>query len=239
MKGTLVNAAAVVAGGFLGLLLKKGIHESFQKSMNKALGVSVLIIGINGVISSMAVVRDGNVSTNGELLLVVSLVVGTLLGELVGIDEGLNKFSKLIENKLSANDFAAGFMNATVMFCVGAMAIIGALNDGLAGDSSTLYVKSTLDFTSAIVLSSTLGIGVVFSFVPLLIYQGCISIFAKSLSSVLQGELLSQVCAVGYAVIICIGINFLSNEKIKTANMLPSVLVPVVYAGIKALIAVI
>lgn len=237
MKGTLVNAAAVIVGGFLGLLLKKGIKESFQISMNKALGVSVLIIGINGVISSMASVRDGNLSTNGELLLVVSLVAGTLFGEIVGIDEGLNNLSRFIEKKLSANDFAAGFMNATVVFCVGAMAIIGALNDGLAGDPSTLYVKSALDFTAAIVLSSTLGIGVIFSFVPLLIYQGGISIFAKSLSAVLQGELLSQVCAVGYAVIICIGINFLSNEKIKTANMLPTVLVPVAYAGIKALIA--
>lgn len=239
MKGTLVNAAAVIAGGILGLLLRRGIKESFQKSMNKALGASVSVIGINGVISSMASVKEGKLSTSGELLLVVSLVFGTLLGEIVGIDDGLNKLSRMIERKLSANDFAVGFMNATVMFCVGAMAIIGALNDGLAGDSSTLYVKSALDFASAAVLSSTLGEGVIFSFVPLLLYQGSISIFAKYLSSVLQGELLNQVCAVGYTVIICIGINFLSEEKIKTANMLPAILMPVVYAGLKAVASVI
>ncbi|MBR4395919.1 MAG: DUF554 family protein, partial [Eubacteriaceae bacterium] len=124
--------------------------------------------------------------------------------------------------------FAAGFMNASVLFCVGAMAIVGSLNDGLTGDATTLYVKSALDFTSAVIMSSAMGIGVLFSFIPVLVYQGAISLFASGLQGLLAGELLDQVCTVGYALILCIGMNFFLKEKIKTANMLPGVLVPVI-----------
>lgn len=237
MKGTLVNAVAVIVGGLLGLILKKGIKESYQNSINKALGVSVLVIGINGVIGSMFSVSEGKISSSGELILVLSLVIGTLIGEIIGIDDHLGKLSVSIEKKFAKDNFAQGFMNATILFCVGAMSVIGSLNDGLTGDATTLYVKSALDFTSAIVLSSTMGFGVIFAFIPLVIYQGAISLFASVLQNVLYGVVLEQVCFVGYAIIICIGFNFLVRDKIKTANMLPAILVPVAYSGIQALIA--
>ncbi|NLW69581.1 MAG: DUF554 domain-containing protein [Eubacteriaceae bacterium] len=230
--GTLVNALAVILGGVIGLLVRKGIKESWQYGINKALGVSVFVIGINGVISNMFISEGGSLSASGELLLVVSLVIGTLIGEIVGIDSALERLSLAIEKKFPVAGFAAGFMNATVLFCVGAMAIVGSISDGLTGNATTLYIKSTLDFTSAIILSSALGAGVIFSALPILLYQGAITLFAGALESIIAGELLRQICAVGYAIIICIGMNFLSSEKIKTANMLPSILVPIVYSYI-------
>jgi uncharacterized membrane protein YqgA involved in biofilm formation len=240
MTGTLINCAAVIIGGLIGFIFKKGINKSYEKSINYALGIGVLIIGINGIIASMFSVGDnGKITSSGELLLIISLVIGTFIGELLHIDDHLNGLSEKIEKKLNITSFALGFVNSTLLFCIGAMAIIGAINDGLTGDSSVLIIKSTLDFVSAIILSSTLGIGVIFSFIPLFLYQCGISLLAGILNSILQGELLTQVCTAGYAIIICIGINFIFPVKIKTANMLPAIIIPVVYSGIKLLFSVI
>lgn len=236
MTGTLVNCAAVVAGGTIGLLLKKGIKESYAESVNRVLGLAVLIIGINGVIANMFTVTDGKPSSSGELLMVSFLVVGTLIGELLRLEDRFKGFSESIEKKLKKGGFASGFVNGTLLFCIGAMAIIGSINDGLSGDSSVLFVKSALDFVSAIIFGATLGFGVIFAFVPLLIYQGGITLLASSLSGLLQGELLEQICFVGYAIIMAIGLNFLLKNKFKTLNMLPSVLLPVAYHYILLLI---
>ncbi len=236
MTGTLVNCAAVIIGGLIGLLLKKGIKESYAAGINKSLGLAVLVIGINGVISNMFTVENGKLSSSGELLLVVFLVVGTLIGELLKLDERFNRFCGKVDSKFKNGGFASGFINGTLLFCVGAMAIIGSINDGLTGDSSVLFVKSALDFVSAIIFGSTLGFGVVFTFIPLLIYQGGISLLAGTLSGILQGELLEQVCTVGYAIIMAIGFNFFLEKKFKTLNMMPAIILPVVYHYILFLI---
>ena len=236
MTGTLVNCAAVIAGGAIGLLFKKGIKESFTESINKSLGVAILIIGLNGVISNMFSVKDGVLSSSGELLLVVFLVLGTLIGELLKLDERFTRFSNKIESRFSNGGFAVGFINATLLFNIGAMAIIGSLNDGLTGDSSVLFVKSALDFTSAIILGATLGFGVMFSAIPILIYQGGITLLAGTLSGILEGELLRQVCTVGYAIIVAIGFNFLLTKKFKTLNMVPAIILPIAYHYILILI---
>lgn len=231
--GTLVNCIAVIVGGLIGLVFKKIIRQSWVDGINKALGIAVLIVGMNGVLSNMLITAEGGgFSTSGELILIVSLVLGTLAGEMLNLDGRFTKFTQKIEKKFNFGGFSAGFISSTVLFCVGAMAIIGSINDGLTGDSSILFIKSTLDFTAAIVLASTLGWGVIFSFVPLLIYQGGITLLAGTLGTVLAGELLKQVCYVGYAIIMCIGLNFLITNKIKTLNMLPAVVVPVIYSFI-------
>ncbi len=236
MTGTLVNCVAVIIGGLIGLLLKKGIKESYANSINKALGLAVLIIGINGVISNMFTVNNGKLSSSGELLLVVFLVLGTLIGELFRLDERFGKFCKNIEGRFKAKGFASGFINGTVLFCVGAMSIVGSINDGLTGDSSILFVKSALDFVNAIIFGATLGFGVIFTFVPMLIYQGGISLLAGTLTDILQGELLGQICMVGYAIIMAIGFNFLLEKKFRTLNMVPALLLPVAYHYILILI---
>ena len=236
MTGTLVNCAAVIIGGLIGLLLKKGIKESYTVGINKSLGLAVLIIGFNGVISNMFTVENGKLLSSGELLLIVFLVLGTLIGEITRLDDRFNGFCQKIENRFSANGFAAGFINGTILFCVGAMSIIGSINDGLTGDSSVLFVKSTLDFINAIVFGATLGFGVIFVCIPMLIYQGGISLLAGTLSGILQGELLEQICMVGYAIIMAIGFNFLLEKKFKTLNMVPAILLPVAYHYILILI---
>lgn len=229
MTGTLVNAAAVIIGGLIGLVLKKGIKEAYTDGINKVLGLSVLIIGLNGVISNMFTVSDGKLSSSGELLLIVFLVVGTLIGEMLKLDDRFSRFCKGIETKFKSEGFASGFINGTVLFCVGAMSIIGSINDDLTGDSSILLVKSALDFVNAIIFGATLGYGVIFVFIPIIIYQGGISLLAGALSGILQGELLTQICMVGYAIIMAIGLNFILVKKFKTLNMVPALILPVVY----------
>ena len=236
MTGTLVNCAAVIAGGAIGVIFKKGIKDSYTESINRSLGIAILIIGLNGVISNMFSVADGKISSSGELLLVAFLVLGTLIGEVLKLESRFGKFCEKIEKKFRAGGFASGFINGTSLFCVGAMAIIGSINDGLTGDSSVLFVKSALDFISAIIFGATLGYGVIFTFIPLLVYQGGITLLAGTLSGILQGELLSQVCMVGYAIIIAIGVNFIFGKKFNTLNMLPGILLPVVYHYILILI---
>ena len=236
MTGTLVNCAAVIAGGAIGVIFKKGIKDSYTESINRSLGIAILIIGLNGVISNMFSVADGKISSSGELLLVAFLVLGTLIGEVLKLESRFGKFCEKIEKKFRAGGFASGFINGTILFCVGAMAIIGSINDGLTGDSSVLFVKSALDFISAIIFGATLGYGVIFTFIPLLVYQGGITLLAGTLSGILQGELLSQVCMVGYAIIIAIGVNLIFGKKFNTLNMLPGILLPVVYHYILILI---
>ena len=236
MTGTLVNCVAVIIGGLIGLLLKKGIKDSYAQGINKSLGIAVLIIGLNGVISNMFTVENGALKSSGELLLIVFLVVGTLIGELLKLDDRFNSFCKKIDLKFKDGGFASGFINGTILFCVGAMSIIGSLNDGLTGDSSVLFVKSALDFVNAVIFGATLGFGVIFVCIPMLIYQGGISLLAGSLSGILQGELLTQICMVGYAIIVAIGFNFFLEKKFKTLNMVPSIVLPVVYYGIQLII---
>lgn len=238
MVGTLVNAAAVVAGGSAGLVLKKGVEKIDRDAVNKAMGIAVVVLGLNGVIGSMfSVNADGSLSSSGELLLIISLVAGVLAGELLRIDDRLNGLSALVETKLHLTGFAQSFVNGTLIYCVGAMAIIGALNDGLRADPSVLYIKSLLDGISSVVLSATMGPGVIFAAVPVLLYQSAVTLLAGALEPFLTGALLKEVCGVGYCLVLCIGVNFLGVTKIKTANLLPALLVPVLWYALQSAFA--
>ncbi len=233
MLGTLVNAAAIVAGGSVGLLIKKGIPKRMEDAVHKAMGLAVIVIGINGVLSNMLTVdKDGFLVSSGELLLIFSLVLGVLAGELLRIDDRLNGLSQRVETKLHLTGFAASFVSGTLIFCVGAMSIIGSLNDGLRSDPSVLYVKSTLDGITSIVLGATMGPGVIFAAIPVTLYQGGLTLLAGALEPFLQGDLLRQICAVGYVLVACIGLNFMGSYQIKTANFLPALLVPPIWAFI-------
>lgn len=240
--GTLINTALVLIGGTIGLIFKKAISKDMEYSIHKATGVAVLVIGLAGVMTNMlSIDEDGAFHSSGELMLVISLAVGTFFGELLKLDDKLNNGCKKIESKFKMSNFSSGFITATMIYCIGAMAIVGAINDGLLHDSSTLITKGIIDGITSIVLAASLGYGVLLSAVPVLIYQGAMTLLASSLQNVLKGELLQNICIVGYALVMCIGINFLYNSKkqIKTVNMLPSLLVPAVYAGGKFLIALI
>ena len=236
--GTLINCALIIAGGVIGLIFKKAVSEEIEYSIHKATGIAVLVVGLCGILSTMLKSNNGTITSSGELMLVVSLAVGTFIGELLKLEQRLDKCCKKIETKFKMTGFSAGFISGTMIYCIGAMAIVGAINDRLLGDYSTLVTKGIIDGITSIVLAATLGYGVIFSAIPVLIYQGAITLLAGALENVLVGELLSNICMVGYAIVMCIGINFLTNgdKKIRTVNMLPAIFVPVVYAVIKSLI---
>ncbi|MBQ4547498.1 MAG: DUF554 domain-containing protein [Oscillospiraceae bacterium] len=236
MFGTIVNVITVIIGGVLGMLLKKGIKGEIMDNVMKAEGAAVLIIGMNGVLTNMlSAGADGKITESGGLVLLISLALGAFIGEILKIDDRINGLGGWVEKRIKSNGFSKGFVSAFIIFCVGSMSIIGAINDGLSGDSSVLMVKSTLDFITAMVLASTMGIGVVFACVPLFVYQGLISLFASYIKPVIESspDMMTQFSMVGYAIIMCIGINFIAGQKIKTANLLPAMLIPVLYNLLK------
>jgi len=216
MTATLVNALAVLVGGCIGLAFKGRISRKISGSITQALGLCVCVIGISGALKG------------DFMLLVVSLALGVLTGELIDIDGSLNKFGMFLQRKLNPKDgastFAEGFVAATLLFCVGAMAIVGSIDSGIRNDQSVIFTKSILDGVSAMVFASSFGYGVLFSAIPILVYQGSIELFAGSLQNVLTTDLVTQVSAAGSVMILGIGINMVLNGKIKVANLLPGLL---------------
>ena len=211
--GAIINAAAILIGGGLGLLLKGRITDQYTQSIIRVLGLCVCVIGVAGAI-------EGDF-----MLLVVSLALGAFAGELLHIDDGLNRFGLWVQGKLSRNDkdtlFAEGFIAATLLFCVGAMAIVGSIDSGLRDDQSIIFTKSVIDGVSAMIFASSFGVGVLFSAAAVLMYQGIIEFFAGYLQNVFTLELITQISAVGGVMILAIGLNMALNAKLKTANLLP------------------
>lgn len=231
MTGTIVNIFAVVAGSMVGLLLRKGIPQRLNDAVLQIEGLCIVLVGLNGVIGSMFTVdaETGGISSSGELILFISLTLGCLIGELLRIDDRMNNLGLWVEKKLNAQSFAKGFVTATLLYCVGAMTVMGSINDGLTGDYSILVIKSAMDGTMSIMLSAALGIGVLFSAVSVLVIQGGLSLSAQWLAPFITDQLMDMVCMVGYAIVLAIGCNFLFKTKVKTANLLPAMLIPVVY----------
>lgn len=230
--GTIVNVGAVVAAGLLGVLLKGGIKERFQSTIMGVLGISTMFIGAAGTLQEMFVIGNGSLSTRGTMLLVLSLIIGAFVGELLNIEARLEKVGEWLKEKVKAkndNRFVDAFVNSTLVICIGAMAIVGSLQDGLTGDHSTLFVKAALDFPIILIFASTLGIGAVFSALPLGLYQGAITLFAGLISPYLSDTLISNLTLVGSAMIFAIGVNLAFGKKFKVGNFLPGLLVPVIY----------
>lgn len=231
MTGTLINAAGVIVGALLGIFLKRGIPARIRDSLMKVEGLAIVLIGLSSLLQQMLSVNaeSGRLNCDGGMLLLISLVGGCLVGELARIDDRLNAAGMLVERRFKADGFSSGLVTASLVFCVGAMAVIGPINEGLTGDRSLLYIKTLLDSTTSVVLASVMGIGVLFSFVPILVVQGIPALLAVQLSPYITPELLTDFCMVGYALVTAIGVNFLVDAKIKIANLLPALLFPVTY----------
>lgn len=236
MNGTLINAAAVVVATCLGLLFKKGVPQKISDAILKVMGVSIFMVGLTGALQSMAVVSQTGISFNGTLLLIFSLTGGLIVGELINIDSAFNKFGSAVEKRLKIDGFASGFITASMIFCVGAMTILGALEEGLSGNFDILKIKTVLDFVMALVLTTTLGAGVGFSAVTILVYQGALTLCASFVAPLMSSAMIADISMVGYVILMIMGLNQLVGEKIKTANLLPALLIPVLYNLIKMLI---
>lgn len=231
--GTIVNVLAIIIGGALGLIIKKGIPERILATVMRTLGVVVIFIGISCTLAEMLIVgEDGTLSTQGTMMMIVSLVIGTIIGELLKIEERLEKLGDTIKKipVFSGNSqFTDGFVTATLVVCVGAMAIVGSMRDGIQHDPTMLYSKSLLDFVSCMIFASSLGVGVLFAAVPLGIYQGLITVLSGVLSGVLTDVIVSNMSLVGSAMIFCVGLNLFGVKHVKVGSMLPGLIVAVIY----------
>lgn len=231
--GTIINVVAVLVGATVGILLHRFIPKRLQQTVMSGIGLAVCFIGISGVISRMLVAENGGFNTKDTMLMVASLVIGAFVGELLNIEKRLEQFGdfckKHIRSKKENARFTEGFVSASLLFCVGAMAIVGSLEDGLNGDSTTLVAKALMDGTVSIFFAATMGAGVYLSVLPVAVYQGGITLLAGLIKPYLSDVLIGQLSLVGSVLIFAIGLNMLSDRKIKIGNLLPAVLVPVVY----------
>lgn len=223
MLGTIVNSLAIIGGSLAGFVLKGGIPEKINDSIMKGLALSIMIIGISGAIKS-----------ENMILVICSIVIGTIIGELIDIDKWLKRLGDFIESRLQGRGgkISEGFVTASLVYCVGAMAILGSLNSGLKGDHKILFTKAMLDGISAIMFTSTLGIGVALSAVSVFIYQGAITLAASSIQGILTGPVIIELSAVGSLLIMGLGFNMLGLTKIRVANLLPAILIPIAYFNV-------
>ena len=215
LLGTIVNVAAVVAGSLLGLFFGHLLPEKVHRTLVLGLGLAVILIGLQLAFQ-----------TNQPLVLIGSLILGGITGEALRIENRLENFGRRLQERFTdAGDIAEAFVTASLLYCVGAMAVMGSIQDGLGGQPTILYAKSALDGTASIVLVSTLGIGVIFSVIPILLYQGALTLAAVSVQGLLTEPVISEMNAVGGLLIFSIGLDLLGIKKIPVGNLLPGIFV--------------
>ena len=233
LSGTLINCILVIAGAVAGLIFKKLMSERLKSSLLQAVSLIVMFVGIGGAVSAALTFENGKFETKDTLVMILSMVIGTVIGELINIEKRLDTFGAFCQRKLvkgnEKSTFGEGLVTASLLFCVGAMAVVGSLDNGIRGDNSTLVAKGIIDCITSMVLASTLGIGVAFSAIPILIYQGAISLLGVYIEPFLSAAIISQMSFTGSILIFAIGINVLGTTKIKVGNMLPSVFMPIVF----------
>lgn len=218
MIGTIVNFAAIIAGGLLGLILKGGLPKKVSDTLMQGLALCIIYIGISGSLKGQ-----------NMILIIISIALGSIIGEIIDLDNMLKKFGDNIEKRFKngTSKISEGFVSASLLYCVGAMAIVGSLESGLQGNYETLFAKSILDGISSIVFASTLGIGVILSSFSVLLYQGAITLCASLIKDLLSPMVINDMTASGSLLITGLGLNMLGITKIKVANLLPAVIIQI------------
>lgn len=228
--GTIINSAGIVAGGVIGHFAGKLFGAEQQDSLNKACGVSVIFIAIAGAMEGMLRINGSEISSGRSMLVVLCLALGTIIGELIGIERDFERFGEWLKRR-TGNSGDSGFVNAFVTasltVSIGAMAIVGAIQDGLLGDYSTLAVKTVLDLIIIAVMTSSMGKGAIFSAIPVFVFEGSMTLLARLLSPVMTETAISYLSLIGAVLIFCIGVNLVWGKKLRVANMLPAVLLAV------------
>jgi uncharacterized protein len=227
MLGTIANALAIIAGSLLGLLFSRGIADNFKEIILSGVGLSVVLIGIKSALVS-----------NDLMVVIFSVVIGALLGEGLKIETKLQTVGNFLEKKVAAKSsdtksFARGFVTASLVFCVGSMAIVGSLESGLTGNHQTLFAKSVLDGVTSVIFASTMGLGVMFSSVAVFLYQGLITLTAGLMKNFLVPETIAQMTSVGGLLIMAIGFNMLKITTIRVGNLLPAIFLPLIYFAVR------
>lgn len=226
--GTIIDVFGIILGGILGMVFGKFLLKKHREMLIKMCGVSILFIGVAGVMEQMLKITDGKVMSHRGLFLIISLTVGGLIGEILKLDSKIEHFAKVLKKGSgSAKDdkFVTGFINTSMSICIGALAIVGAINDGLRGDYDLLITKAVLDLVTVLVMTSSFGRGCIYAVIPVVVIQGSITFFAKVLSPFITDPMLSNISLVGNILVFCVGINLIFGEKIKVVNLLPALLV--------------
>ena len=231
--GTIINSAFVLAGGLLGFLFGKALKDSYQDIMVKACGISTIFIGAGSTFKQMLTISGGSLATRGEMLLVISLCLGGLIGEILAIEDNLERFGQWLKIKShSERDprFIEGFASATFTLCIGAMAIIGPMNDALYHDYTILTTKGILNMIIVMALTASMGKGAVFSVIPMAIWQGLMTIMAAFIGPLMNDAALSCLSLVGNVLIFGVGINLAFGKRVKVANYLPALVIAVIWS---------
>ena len=228
MLGSIVNGVVIIICALIGKFLVKGLPSRFEEIIKKAIGLSILYVGISGALKNERV-----------MLLIISMVAGSILGEWINIDKGMNQIGVWAEKRMGFQEgnFSKGFVSATLLFCTGSMAIVGAMQGGLQGNHEMLYAKSILDGVIAIVFASTMGIGVVFSAIPVFLYEGAIALGAGFIKDWLTPQIITEMSAVGSLLIAALGFNFLEVKEIKVANMIPAIFLPWLFIAMETFLS--
>ncbi len=231
--GTVINTAAIIAAGIIGLVCGRFISEKTQQSLCKASGVCVLFIGAAGALEGMLSMENGDIVSGRSMLVVGSICIGTLIGELLKIEHGFEAFGEWLKVKTGNSGdkgFVDAFVNASLTVCIGAMAIVGSISDGILGDSSILVTKAVLDFVIILVMTGSQGKGCAFSAIPVAIFQGTVTALSTLIKPIMTEASLSNLSLVGSVLIFCVGINLVWGKKLSVANMLPSIVIAVAAA---------
>lgn len=231
--GTLINTTAILAGGLCGVLFGRFLSQSAQDTLMKVSGIGTLIIAISGAMEGMLTVQDGKVVSSGGLLIVGCLAIGAVIGEVLNIEgafERLGQWLKVKTGNAKDKDFVNAFVCASLTVCIGAMAIVGSIQDGLTGDYSILTTKAVLDLIIIMVMSSSMGKGAVFSALPVAVFQGSITALAGLVRPIMTEAALANLSLVGNVLIFCVGINLVFGKKVKVANLLPAIVIAVAAA---------
>ena len=231
--GTLINMGAILLGGLVGMLVGKAIPRRFQDLLYMVCGICTLFIGIGGCLQHMLVVEGGILNTQGTMMMLLSLTLGAVLGEWIDLEEKLEKFGEWLKKKTGNSGdttFIDAFVTASLTVCIGAMAIVGAIQDGMEGDISVLTAKSVLDFVIICVMAASMGKGCIFSLIPVGILQGSVTALSVVLKPIMTEAALSNLSYVGSVLIFCVGVNLVWGKKVKVANLLPAVIIAVIWA---------
>ena len=224
MVGTLINAGAIIVGTLIGVLIKTKLSKKIITIIFQAIGLFTLLLGVKMALDMQ------------EFLFVIgSLVIGSVIGELLGIENSIDDFGKWVKRKLKLKNekFSDGLVTAFLLYCMGSLTIVGAIDEGIKGNADILYMKSLMDGISSIALTSALGVGVGFSIIPLLIYQGGLTLFASSLADFFSDELVRELSALGGVLLIGLGINILEIKKLRILNMIPALVIIVLFMYFK------
>ena len=231
--GTIINVAAIAAGGVVGLIGGKWLSERCQETLIRSMGICVMVVGLAGALEQMLTVEGGKLTSGGTMMLVISMALGGLFGEILNLDKRMEGFGRWLREK-SGNgkdhQFLDAFITATMTVCIGAMAIVGAVEDGIHGNYTILAAKALMDFVIILVMASSMGKGCIFSAIPVGLFQGSVTILARLVEPLLTVTALSNLSLVGSVLIFCVGVNLIWKNTIRVANLLPALIVAVAYA---------